>query len=188
MSSNASRVTSAAATRVWDRTVRLVHWGLVLLVVAAWFTKELRGPTHQWLGYGAAALVALRVVWGFTGGRRARFAQFFSAPAATWTYSRAVLAGHAPRYLGHNPLGGWMVLALLVTLGALCLSGWLFTTDWLWGYAWLENTHAVLGWLLVGFATLHVAGVAFTSWHQRENLVRAMIDGHKRAAAPGDEG
>ncbi len=79
-----------------------------------------------------------------------------------------------------------MVLALLATLSALCLSGWLFTTDWLWGYAWLSNTHAVLGWLLVGLVALHLVGVVVTSWHQRENLVRAMIDGRKRA--PGPEG
>jgi len=164
-----------------------MHWALVVFLISAWLTRELRGPWHPWLGYGAAAVVALRIVWGFAGGRHARFAQFVRAPAATVAYARAVIAGHAPRYLGHNPLGGWMVLALLVTVGAVCLSGWLFTTDWLWGYAWLAQTHTVLAWLLVALVALHVAGVAFTSRHQRESLLRAMFDGLKRAPGPGDD-
>ncbi len=175
------------ALRIWDCPVRLLHWALVLLIAAAWFTHELRGPWHEWLGYGAASVVALRVLWGFTGGHHARFAQFVKTPAATLAYTRELLRGHAPRYLGHNPVGGWMVLTLLATLSALCLSGWLFTTDWLWGYAWLENTHAALAWLLVGLVVLHVAGVVFTSAHQRENLVRAMINGRKRAPGPQDQ-
>ena len=177
-----------ASRRVWDRAVRLLHGSLIALVAAAWFTRDLRGPWHEWLGYGVAAVVAVRIAWGFLGGRHARFADFLRGPAATSTYARAVLAGRAPRYLGHNPLGGWMVLALLGTLAALCLSGWLFTTDWLWGYAWLANTHAALAYLLLGLVALHVAGVLVTSRHQRENLVRAMVDGRKRAPAPVDEG
>jgi cytochrome b len=146
----------------------------------------MRGPWHEWLGYGAAAVVVFRVGWGLVGTGPARFASFVPGPDVTAIYLRAALKGRAPRYLGHNPLGGWMVVALLATAGLLCLSGWLFTTDWLWGYAWLSNTHRVLGWVLIGLVAMHLAGVAFTSWHQRENLVRAMVDGRKRAPAGKD--
>lgn len=173
------------AQRIWDLPVRLLHWSLVALVAAAWFTRESRGPWHEWIGYGVAAVVILRLVWGFAGSRHARFADFVRGPGKVLPYARAVLAGRAPRYVGHNPLGGWMVLALLSTAGLLCLSGWLFTTDWLWGYAWLANTHLALAWLLIALAALHVMGVILTSRHQRENLVRAMIDGRKRA--PGGD-
>lgn len=169
--------------RVWDGPQRLLHWVLVAAVAAAWWTGGSAGPVHEYLGYAAAAIVAARVAWGFVGSRHARFAQFVHGPRETAGYGRAVLAGRAPRYLGHNPLGGWMVLALLACVAALGLTGWLYTTDWLWGYAWLEQLHAALGWLLVGLAALHVAGVAFTSWQHRENLVAAMFSGRK--APPG---
>lgn len=171
---------------VWDRPVRLFHWALVLTVSSAWWTGGHTDGWHENLGYAVAAIVAARVAWGFRGGAYARFAQFVRSPAATWAYARSVQAGRAARYLGHNPLGGWMVLALLGCVGALCLSGWLYTTDLLWGYGWLYWTHFVLGWLLVALVTLHLAGVLFTSWQHRENLVRAMVTGRKPAPGPHD--
>lgn len=166
--------------------MRLLHWSLVAAVAAAWTTRSRLGPVHEWLGWAAAAIAAARVVWGFRGGHYARFRQFVRPPAATGRYARAVLAGRAPRYLGHNPLGAWMVLALLACLCALTLTGWLYTTDWLWGYGWLARLHAGLGWLLLVLVALHVGGVAFTGWQHRENLIAAMCSGRK-APPRGDD-
>jgi cytochrome b len=169
---------------VWDHPVRLLHWALVLCVGTAWWTGGHTEGWHENFGYAVAAIVAARLGWGLGTSRYARFAQFVRGPQATWAYARAVWHRRAPRYLGHNPLGGWMVLALLGNCAALCLSGWLYTTDWLWGYGWLYWTHFVLGWLLVGLVVLHLAGVVFTGWQHRENLVRAMLTGRK--SAPGE--
>ncbi|MBU1359082.1 MAG: cytochrome b/b6 domain-containing protein [Gammaproteobacteria bacterium] len=170
--------------KVWDRPVRLLHWVLVLTVVPAWVTGGRTDSVHEWLGYAAAAVVAARLVWGVLGSRYARFRQFVRGPAWTLRYASAVAAHRAPRYLGHNPLGGWMAVTLLACVGCLSLSGFLYISDWLWGYAWLYWTHFVLGWLLVALVALHLAGVAFSSWQHRENLVRAMVTGKK--AAPGE--
>lgn len=164
--------------------MRLLHWALVLCVATAWRTGGRTDGWHENFGYAVAAIVALRLAWGWGASRHARFAEFVRGPRATWAYALSVWRGTAPRYLGHNPLGGWMVLALLGSCAALCLSGWLYTTDWLWGYGWLYWTHFVLGWWLVGLVVLHLAGVVFSSWQHRENLVRAMVTGHK--PAPGE--
>ncbi|WP_085316497.1 cytochrome b/b6 domain-containing protein [Derxia lacustris] len=172
--------------KVWDWPVRLLHWALVLTVSAAWISGGSTGPLHEWLGYGAGGIVLARVGWGLVGGRYARFGQFVRGPGATWRYLRAVLAGRAPRHLGHNPLGGWMVLALLGSAGALALSGALYVTDWLWGYEWLYRLHAALGWALPALVALHVAGVVFTGRQHGENLVRAMVDGRKAPPAGDD--
>jgi len=176
--------------RVWDRPVRLMHWALAASVATAWLTRSDLGvlhEVHEIAGYAAAALVAARTAWGWTGSRHARFASFVRAPAATWRYARDVLAGRAQRFVGHNPLGGWMVLALLACTAALGLTGWLYTTDLFWGYGWLAALHSGLGWTLLGLVALHVAGVAFTSWQHRENLVAAMFTGRKAPPAePGD--
>lgn len=172
--------------RVWDRPVRLLHWSLAASVVVAWLTRSQLGPVHEVPGYIACALGGARIAWGFWGSRYARFAQFVRAPAHTLHYLRGVLAARAPRYLGHNPLGGWMVLALLADLAALGGTGWLYNTDLFWGYGWLAHLHAGLGWMLLALVTLHVGGVFLTSWQHRENLVRAMLTGDKPAAKNDD--
>lgn len=172
--------------RVWDAPVRLLHWGLVAAVAVAWWSSDDTGPLHENTGYVAIALLAARLAWGFAGSRYARFAQFVHPPRHTLAYARAALAGHAPRYIGHNPLGGWMVLALLTNLALLGFTGWLYTTDMFWGYGWLAYLHKYLGWALLALIALHVAGMLYTSWAHRENLVRAMLTGLKSPPSGND--
>ena len=169
--------------KVWDPLVRAAHWSLVAGIAAAWFTRE---ALHEWLGYAVLGVVALRIAWGGLGPHYARFGQFLRPPAATLAYAKAVAARAEPRYLGHNPLGGWMVVALLAAVALTGVSGWLSTTDRYWGVAWLQETHEFLADALVALACLHVAGVIYTSLRHRENLPAAMITGSKRPAGPGD--
>lgn len=165
--------------RIWDWPVRLLHWSLVTSIAAAWYTSDEIGPLHEYIGYAAAAIVSARLLWGFAGNAHARFGQFVLGLRPTMAYARQVADGSAPRYLGHNPLGGWMVVALLGCVALVAFSGWCLTTDLLWGYAWPVLVHEVLAWTLVALIVLHVGGVIFTSWHQRENLVAAMLTGDK---------
>jgi cytochrome b len=166
--------------------VRCLHWLLVASVAGAWFTSSQTGPAHEYAGYAAAAIVALRLAWGFIGSRYARFAQFVRPAGQTLRYLREVAGARAPRYLGHNPLGGWMVVALLLSLGLVTATGWIATTDAFWGYAWPVRIHVAVAWLLVLLIVLHVSGVVLTSLQHRENLVGAMFTGKKDTAQPGD--
>ena len=105
---------------------------------------------------------------------------------ATVAYARAILNHTEARYVGHNPLGGWMVVALLADAIATGLTGWLYTTDRFWGVQWVEELHSLLGHALIPLLLLHVAGAVFTSWRHRENLIAAMLHGRKPAAQPHD--
>jgi cytochrome b len=169
--------------RVWDALVRVAHWTLVACIAAAWFTK---GALHDAVGYAALCVIAVRITWGAIGPRYARFRQFVVAPVVTLAYARAVAARSEPRYLGHNPLGGWMIVALLATVALTAASGWLSSTDRFWGVAWLQDTHAALADALLILVGLHLAGVLYTSLRHGENLVGAMLTGRKRAPRPGD--
>ncbi len=170
--------------KVWDPLVRILHWTLVAAIASAWYTAERRNDLHAMIGYVAAGAIVLRVVWGFIGSHYARFCQFVHGPARTFAYLQQLLQQREPRYIGHNPLGGWMILALLACIAGVAFTGWLSTTDAFWGYSWLQNLHAGLAWTLVGLIALHVVGVIFTSLRHRENLVRSMVTGRKRT--PGD--
>jgi cytochrome b len=193
-----SRVNQAATVPVWDAAVRLLHWTLVGAITVAWTsTLDIGVPSgwHEAAGYTAMACVALRVLWGFVGGRYthyarharyAHFAGFVHSPHATWRYALQVRQGTAPRHIGHNPLGGWMVLALLLTVGSIALTGWLQTTDPYWGSEPLEQVQTALAWGLLALIALHVAGVVLTGRHHRENLVTAMLNGRKMPPSDHD--
>lgn len=171
---------------VWDLPVRLLHWTLVAAIATAWITRHDRGPAHEIAGYLAASTVALRLLWSFVGNRYARFGQFVRPASATLQYFHLFRQQAAPRYIGHNPLGGWMVVALLGMVGLLAATGWSLDTDLLWGYAWPVDIHVALAWTLLGLVALHVGGVLLSSLLHRENLVAAMLTGKKAGAQPGD--
>jgi cytochrome b len=173
------------AIKVWDPFVRLAHWTLVISVAAAWLTRH-SGDSHEWLGYAALAIVIARIVWGFTGTPYARFSQFLLSPEATLRYARQVRAHVEPRHIGHNPLGAYMIVALIVMVILVSVTGWLLTTDTYWGVKWAEELHEGLSNTLFSLVALHIAGVLFSSRRQRENLAAAMLHGRKRAPAQGD--
>lgn len=174
----------AAATTpmvpVWDRFVRVFHWSLVGLIAAAWLTEDAK-RVHIWIGYTVLALVAARLVWGVVGSRHARFADFVAGPARVLGYLRDLVRGQERRYLGHNPAGGAMIVALLATILVTCVSGWLMGTDRFWGSELMEGIHETAAILILVLVAAHVAGVVWESLHHGENLVRAMITGRKRA-------
>jgi cytochrome b len=176
----------APHTRIWDAGVRLLHWTLVLSVAVSWLSTYGFLRFHEPAGYVALAAAVARIGWGFAGGRYARFAQFVRGPRTTWRYARNVVAGTELRYLGHNPLGGWMALALLSCVAALGVTGFAYTTDRFWGEAWLDNLHYGLACVLLALVAIHVAGALFTGARHRENLVAAMITGDK-TPAQGDD-
>jgi cytochrome b len=178
----AGGATPPATVKVWDLFVRLFHWSLATLFVVAYATGDEIEKIHIAAGYTIAALLALRIVWGFVGPRHARFANFVRRPREVLAYLRDVALFRAPRYIGHNPAGGAMILALLAMLAGTCATGFMMTTDAFWGAEWVEDVHEVLANLTVGLIALHVLGVLAASFEHGENLVKAMVTGRKRAS------
>jgi len=206
---------AGATVRVWDPLVRVFHWGLVIAFAVAWLTAEEVQKVHEIAGYAVAGLVAFRLVWGLVGSRYARFVQFLKGPGETMTYLGDMLRGTERRYLGHNPAGAAMIVALLVTLSGTAFTGWLMEEPdrvamlpdlpQIVAPAWadddgdaheyaehgeadgpLKEIHETLANLMLLLAALHVGGVVLASFRHRENLARAMITGDKRAPGPGD--
>lgn len=171
-----------ATVKVWDPFVRIFHWSLAALFAAAFITGDEAEWLHVRIGYAILTLLAFRVAWGVVGPRHARFASFVRRPRAVLGYLREVALLRAPRYLGHNPAGGAMIVALLALLSATGLTGYLMTTDAFWGSKVLEEVHEAFANLTIVAVVLHVLGVLVASFEHRENLIKAMFTGRKRAA------
>ncbi len=166
---------------VWDPLVRIAHWLLVITVLLAYFLPAGRSLIHETAGYAVAAIVALRVVWGWIGSPYARFSQFVAGPAALLAYLGAMLQRREPRVLGHNPAGAVMIVLLLALLAAICASGWLLIWQSLRDHRVLQEWHGRLSDGLMIAAVLHVIGVLYASLRHRENLFWSMLTGRKRS-------
>jgi cytochrome b len=187
LETQAAGETPAATVRVWDPLVRIFHWSLVGLFAFAYFTGDEWQRPHEMAGYVIAGLVVLRVVWGMVGSKFARFTSFVKPPAVVASFLVATARFQAPRYLGHNPAGGAMVIALLLAIAVIATSGYLMTTDAFWGVEWVEDLHKLTVYATMGLIALHIGGVILAGFEHRENLVAAMITGRKRAPGLNDE-
>jgi len=166
--------------QVWDPVVRLFHWTLVIAFAVAWTTGEELQRLHEVAGYMIAGLVSVRVLWGFMGSPHARFSDFLYRPSAVAGHLVDTLRFRGKRYIGHNPAGGAMVLALLLMLAVTCMTGIMMTTDAFWSVEWVEDAHEISANLAIVLVGLHLAGVLVASVEHGENLVKAMITGRKR--------
>lgn len=178
---------------VWDVPTRLFHWTLVALMIVQWLTAESAGAMkfHVWGGYAVLTLVLFRLMWGFVGSDTARFSHFVRGPGAALAYVKALLRGETPLYVGHNPMGGWSILALLTLLliqagtGLFAnddiifdgpLSGWVSKSM----SNWLTTVHKVNFNLLLLVIAVHVSAVLFYLLVKRENLIHPMLSGRKQ--------
>lgn len=170
---------SAREVAIWDPLVRLIHWSLALTILLNGAIVEEESKAHEWIGYIALGLVALRLIWALIGPKHARFSAFPPSPARAFRHLRAMFGGDKTVHLSHNPLGALMVYNIWASVIAIGVTGYMMTTITFFGVEWVEEAHEVIfGWLLVSVA-LHVAGVAFDTWWSGVNLVRAMINGRK---------
>ncbi len=111
------------AVKIWDPIIRIFHWSLVVTFTLAYLSAEEQSSLHTWSGYVVLGLVLFRILWGFIGSRHARFSDFVCPPLVILDYGWDTLRGRAKRYLGHNPLGGVMILFMLASLLATTLTG-----------------------------------------------------------------
>lgn len=173
--------------KIWDLPTRVFHWALAASVILALLIVEDEGiayAIHAVLGVSALMLVLFRLPWGFVGGQYARFGEFVCGWTATKAYTGQLLRLAPPRHLGHNPLGGWAVLILLLLTFLTALSGLL--SGGLAGPSTAEaasDLHEFFGSLLQFMVIIHIAGVLIDWALTRDNLIAAMWHGRKTVDA-----
>jgi cytochrome b len=170
----------ASMVLAWDLFTRLLHWLLAALVVVN-LVPDYGDYAHRMLGYAAVAVVALRLAWGLFSHSHANLAELKPSISRSLRYAAQLRAGQKPYFVGHNPLGTWMVWIVWLLVILLGLSGWMTRWDVFWGDERLHDVHAHLADALLGAVLLHLVAVSVMSWWLKEDLPQAMITGLKRA-------
>jgi cytochrome b len=179
---------------IWDLPTRAFHWLLAVAVASSYATGGEEGrwfTVHVASGYTVAALLVFRLVWGFIGSRHSRFADFVYSWRAVRDYAGALLQRRHRHFVGHNPLGGWMVITMIVVLAGSVATGLVSgepeeAAGPLLGVLVaassgeaIADVHEVLGNLVLALALIHIAAV-FLDWALTgENLIPAMVHGDK---------
>lgn len=186
------------AVRIWDLPTRLFHWLLVVLFAFSYVSGDIGGDMLRWhflSGYAIMTLLLYRIVWGFVGSRTARFSDFIKGPGIVLHHIREVLSPVRSNDVGHNPLGGLMILALLALLLVQVITG-LFSQDRNLNFGplallvsdstshFLKEIHETTVNILLVLIGIHVAAVLFYLVFKRENLVVAMFSGEKKLNLP----
>jgi cytochrome b len=181
------------SVRVWDIPVRGFHWLLAFSILGLFITGKLGGNWMEWhkkIGFFVLGLIAFRIVWGFIGSEHARFKNFVRGPGTVFTYAKSLFSEKSEKYIGHNPMGGLSVLALLAAVGFQAASG-LFSNDdiMLEGpYAsmvskafsdQMTKLHHLNSNLILILIGVHLSAIAFYAVYKQENLIEAMITGEK---------
>ncbi|BDM63646.1 cytochrome b561 [Shewanella sp. NFH-SH190041] len=177
--------------KVWDIPTRIFHWLMVVLLALLWWSAE-QGEMewHMISAYVLAGLLLFRIIWGVWGSQTARFTDFVVSPANVWRYTKTLPRQGIIPHHGHNPLGGYMVIVLLLVMTTQFTTG-LFATDDIFTegplYAWVSSdTSAILTWLhknnfnlILFLASVHVLAV-LVHVGKGDKLLPAMVTGYRR--------
>ncbi len=205
------RTTPKERVKVWDPLLRVGHWTLATVFTTAYLTGHAgteHSDLHELAGYTAGGILMWRIVWGINGPRTARFKTFVRSPVAALNYAFKLIRGKAPRYIGHEPAGAAMIVAILACL-SLTVSTGVITNR---GRAPVAQTaatavapepsnktpartaagtaagasnivgevHGVLARMTLALVLIHILGVLYASLVHRENLAGSMVTGRKR--------
>jgi len=181
--------------KVWDLAVRVFHWSLASAFLIAYLTEDDWLDIHVFAGYTIGMLITFRLLWGFVGTHNARFSDFVRPPREVFAYLKDIASFHPKRYIGHNPAGGAMVVALLLSLLMTVLTGMSVygAEEWAGPLAELfinapgfagdmfEELHEFFANFTLLLVVLHLVGVILAGLQHGENLVRSMFNGRKSA-------
>lgn len=184
---------SRSRMRIWDWTLRAVHWSWVLLLIAMWWTAEQNFMEwHKWLGLLFIGLLTYRLAWGLIGPSTARLAPLFTNLVRIPAYILGIIRGSKPKVIGHNPLGGLSVIAMLLlmvfqlTTGLMAVdvdglaSGWFgHLVSFEMGRT-MSDLHDIGFNVLLGLIGVHVFAIAIYYIWLKDNLLAPMITGWRR--------
>lgn len=177
---------------VWDIPTRIFHWSLAAVCATAYITSrtEYYLDVHATAGYAALGLVLFRVLWGFSGNRFARFSSFVKGWSEVRSYLTEFISEKPPRYIGHNPAVGWVILLILAVIADIAVAGivtyggeenrGLFAGIFSFATAqYARGIHVLLAYGLIFIIVVHVSAALIHDFYFKENIIASMVTGKK---------
>lgn len=177
--------------KVWDLPTRIFHWAMVLLMALLWWSADAgEMQWHQIFAYSLLILIGFRLLWGLIGSDTAKFSHFVHHPKIVMEYLKEARTKGVSRVIGHNPMGGYMVVVLIAVISLQLVTG-LFATDDIFTegplYSYVSSdSSAFLTWLhklnfnfILLLSGVHVLAVIVHAI-KGDRLVGAMLSGYKK--------
>ena len=176
--------------KIWDISVRIFHWttsGLISYQLFTGLSKEGPSDTHITIGYCVLGLVLFRMLWGFWGSITARFSSFLKSPSSIINYF--IKNQRTKPTFGHNPLGGYAVAAMILSIVVQVTSGLFCDDDLMLSGAFSHLTsdgftsaanlvHAINSKVLLALILIHLAAITWYQLVKKQNLIKPMVTGY----------
>ena len=184
---------------IWDLPTRIFHWLLVIGISVQYITAEWMDDAIDWhftIGYCVLSLVLFRLCWGIVGTRYAKFNALNLNPSSTLDYAKTLPQRNSPKWAGHNPVGSWAVVLMLLLIALQAISG-LFVTDDIFSegpYRSLasDDIKAIMAFIhfnffdvLLGLIGIHVVAALVYQFYKKQPIITAMVTGKKPVSEDG---
>lgn len=178
---------------VWDLPVRLFHWLLVISLLGAWYTSDGERDLlnyHLKIGYFILGLILFRIIWGIFGTKYALFSQFIPTRHELICYLQKLKQKPNYNTIGHNPLGGLMVVLMLSLVLSQAISGLFMNDDIFTSGPYYESVsssvqkfmslihHNVFDVIII-ISILHISAICYYLLVKKINLIVPMFTGYK---------
>lgn len=160
--------------------MRVLHWGLAIIVLLNLFWFEEGDEVHRWVGYAAVGIVVARMLLGFWGLPHERFGGFPLGFQSLKKFILGVFRGSkAESFSGHNPLASWIYILMWLAVIALGVTGWMMGLDRFFGDDLLNEIHAKISDFMIALIVLHMVGMLFDSFRYRRHTWLSMFTGRR---------
>lgn len=178
---------------VWDLPVRLFHWLLLISLLSAWYTSDGERDLidyHLKIGYFTLGLIIFRIMWGIFGTQYAKFSQFFPTKTKLLSYLNKSKQNQVDTTVGHNPLGGLMIILMLLLILSQAISGLFMNDDVFTTGPYYESVnssiqkfmslihHNVFD-IILFVSVVHIGAIFYYLFAKKINLIVPMFTGYK---------
>lgn len=180
-------------TYIWSLPTRIFHHLLAIFILAAFLTDDDKLINyHSNIGYAILILLIFRLFWGFIGPKYSLFKDFSTNINEAKEFMKNIFNSEQ-KYIGHNPMASYIMIAILITTFLVIISGVLtlgiqegkgvlsfLNSEYFKKMKLIEEIHEFLANFLIVLIIIHLFGIAFDRiFHKKHQTLNSIFTGYK---------